>query len=119
MPQPAAARPSVRPAASVSPPDASRSTRTAPTSRLLPLLYVPTYNREMAQVTVYLPDDVLAVARKSADAERKSLSGWVSALIQEATATEWPESFVTLLHQGSGDIVEPDDPPPGDLDLFR
>ncbi len=73
----------------------------------------------MAQVTVYLPDDVLAAARKCADAERTSLSAWVSARIREAMATEWPESLVDLLHHGSGDIVEPDDPPPGDLDLFR
>ena len=73
----------------------------------------------MAQVTVYLPDDVLAAARKSAEKERKSLSAWVGALIRGATAAEWPESFVNLLHQGHGDLVEPDDPPPGDLDLFR
>ena len=73
----------------------------------------------MAQVTVYLPDDVLAAARKSAETERRSLSAWVSALIREATAIEWPESFVNLLHHGSADLVEPDDPPPGDLDLFR
>ena len=73
----------------------------------------------MAQVTVYLPSDVLAAARRSAEKERRSLSAWVSALIRDATATEWPESFVHLLHHGSGDIVEPDDPPPGDLDLFR
>ena len=73
----------------------------------------------MAQVTVYLPDDVLAAARKLADEERRSLSAWVSALIREATATEWPDSLVELLHHGTGDLVEPDDPPPGDLDLFR
>ena len=67
----------------------------------------------MAQVTVYLPDDVLAAARKCAENERRSLSAWVSARIREATATEWPESLVDLLHQGSGDLVEPDDLPPG------
>lgn len=72
----------------------------------------------MAQVTVYLPDDVLAVARNRAENERKSLSAWVSARIREATLTEWPEAFVDLLRHGTGEIVEPDDPPPGDLNLF-
>ena len=73
----------------------------------------------MAQVTVYLPDDVLAAARKCAENERRSLSAWVGARIREATASEWPETLVDLLHHGAGDIEEPDDPPPEDLDLFR
>ncbi len=72
----------------------------------------------MAQVTVYLPEDVLAVARKRAKHQRKSLSAWVSARIRESTSTEWPESLVDLLHHGTGDIVEPNDPPPRDLNLF-
>lgn len=73
----------------------------------------------MAQVTVYLPADVLEVARKCAGRENRSLSAWVSALIREAAATEWPASLVELLHHGSGDLVEPDDPPPEDVDAFR
>ena len=73
----------------------------------------------MAQVTVYLPADVLEVARKCAGRENRSLSAWVSALIREATATEWPAGLVELLHHGSGDLVEPDDPPPEDVDTFR
>ena len=82
-------------------------------------VYLPTYNLHMAQVTIYVPDDVLASARKCAENDRRSLSAWVSGLIREATSTEWPGSFVDLLHHGSGDIAEPDDPPPRDLDLFR
>ena len=73
----------------------------------------------MAQVTVYLPESILAAARKAASEERTSLSAWVSGLIREAAAPEWPESLVDLLSHGSGDIVEPDDPPPGDLEVFR
>ena len=73
----------------------------------------------MAQVTIYLPDDVLVAARRCAREERTSVSAWVGARIREAVATEWPESLVHLLHHGTGDIVEPDDPPPGDLDIFR
>ena len=73
----------------------------------------------MAQVTVYLPANVLAAARKCADLENRSLSAWVSTLIREATVTEWPDSLVELLRHGGGDIVEPDDPPPEDTDTFR
>ena len=73
----------------------------------------------MAQVTVYLPDDVLVAARRCADQERRSLSAWVSTLIREAASTEWPESLLDLLHHGTGDLVEPDDPLLGDPDLFR
>ena len=73
----------------------------------------------MAQVTVYLPADVLESARRCADQENRSLSAWVSGLIREATATEWPGSLVDVLHHGGGDLVEPDDPPPEDVDAFR
>ena len=72
----------------------------------------------MAQVTVYLPTDVLDAARKCAGQENRSLSAWVSGLIREATATEWSGSLVDLLH-GGGDLVEPDDLPPEDVDAFR
>ena len=73
----------------------------------------------MARITVHLPDQVLAAARKRANEDRRSLSAWVGALIQDATATEWPESLIALLRHGSGDIAEPEDPPPGDPDVFR
>ena len=73
----------------------------------------------MAQVTIYLPGDILSVARKCASEDNQSLSAWVSTLIRVATATEWPRSLVDLLHHGTGDIVEPDDPPPEDVDAFR
>ena len=73
----------------------------------------------MAQITIYLPVDVLEAARKCAGQENRSLSAWVSTLIREATATEWPEGLVNLLHHGSGDLVEPADPPPEDVDAIR
>ena len=73
----------------------------------------------MAQVTIYLPADVLEAARKCADYKNRSLSAWVSTLSREATETEWPESLVKLLRRGDGDCVEPADPPPKDIDAFR
>ena len=110
---------------------ASRARRPRPTGRMpsarpslrrvrrwLPV-YLAAYTGDMAQVTVHLPDDVLAAARKCAGEERRSLSAWAGALIQEATATEWPESLIALLHHGSGEVAEPDDPPPGDPEIFH
>ena len=80
-----------------------------------------TYTWHMAQVTIDLPADVLEAARKCTGQENRSLSAWVSGLILEATATatEWPRRLVNLLHHGSGDLVEPDDPPPEDVDAIR
>ena len=72
----------------------------------------------MAQVTVHLPADLLAAARARAVRENKSLSAWLGALIGAATGAGWPDDFVALLRSGRGDIVEPNDPPPGDIDGF-
>ena len=82
-------------------------------------VYLQAYIQRMAQVTVYLPAGILAAARKCASEENRSLSAWVGTLIREATVAEWPGSLVDLLHHGSGDIVEPDDPPPEDVDTFQ
>ena len=73
----------------------------------------------MAQVTIDLPADVLEAAHKCADQGNMSVSAWVSMLICETTATEWPEDLVDLLHHGSGDLVEPCDPPPKKVEAFR
>ena len=72
----------------------------------------------MAQVTIYLPARTLETARRRAGEEHQSLSAWVSSLIRDATATEWPPSFIELLNHGAGDIAEPDDPPPEDVDAI-
>lgn len=73
----------------------------------------------MAQVTVYLPADVLEAARRRAREQHRSLSAWVSELIRRESATEWPESFKRLLRHGSADLVEPDDSPPEDMEATR
>ena len=124
MPQFVAARARRRSSARNGPVGASpRAKGTLPYALLsdvsgLQCVYLPTYTWTVAQVTVYLADDVLAAARTCAENERRSLSAWVSARIREATLTEWPANLVELLRHGGGDIVEPDDPPPGDLNLF-
>ena len=74
----------------------------------------------MPEVTVHVPDDVLAAARKCAMEQNRSLSSWVTGLIRQATTTEeWPESFVDLLQCGSADLAEPDDPSPEDVATIR
>lgn len=73
----------------------------------------------MAQVTVYLPADVLEEARKLARKQHRSLSAWISVLIRRESLTEWPRSLVDLLRHGDGDLVEPDDPPPEDVEAIR
>ena len=73
----------------------------------------------MAQVTVYLPAEVLDAARQKARDQHRSLSAWVSDLIRRESVTEWPASFRELLRHGSADLVEPDDPSPEEVEEFR
>ena len=40
-------------------------------------------------------------------------------LVQDAVTTDWPQSFVDLLRQGASELVEPDDPPPEDIEPLR
>lgn len=73
----------------------------------------------MAQVTVYLPANVLEAARRKAREQHRSLSAWVSELIRRESVTEWPESLEDLLRYGGAELVEPDDPLPEDIEEFR
>ncbi len=74
----------------------------------------------MAQVTVYLPDKIAAAARRRAKKERKSLSAFVTELITRETAEgQWPRSLVELLRSGDADLVEPDDPPPEEVEALE
>ncbi|TDI47946.1 MAG: hypothetical protein E2P02_02130 [Acidobacteria bacterium] len=73
----------------------------------------------MAQVTIYLPDALIEEARKQARGAERSLSSWVAELVRrETTAVEWPKSLVDLLTHGRGDLVEPDDPPPENIEAI-
>ena len=72
----------------------------------------------MAQVTIYLSDEILSEARRMAKRQRKSLSAFLSEILARETAhNQWPQSFVDLLNQGGGDLTEPEDPPPEEVDL--
>ena len=84
---------------------------------LLPV-YLYTYTWYMAQVTVYLPADVIELARKCASDQHLSLSGWVTNLVRDATVTDWPADFLDVLEQGGADLEEPDDPLPEQVETL-
>ena len=50
----------------------------------------------MGQVTIYLEDEIEEKMRAAAEAEHISKSKWVTNLIKQKVADDWPESFVRL-----------------------
>ena len=73
----------------------------------------------MAQITIYLTEDIAKTARKRAKEENESLSAWIADLVRRETTTEWPRSLLDVLEHGAGDIAEPYDPPPEDVESLR
>jgi len=74
----------------------------------------------MAQVTIYLPDAVASAAKQRAKRSGKSVSAWITDLLErELGAKKWPAALIELLTHGSGDLVEPEDPPPEDEEIVR
>ena len=73
----------------------------------------------MPPVTIHLSRDLIDAARKEARGGNRSLLASMGGLVQDAAASDWARSFVDLLHRGSGDLVEPDDPPPEDIEPLR
>jgi len=51
----------------------------------------------MSQVTIYMDDDAIALAKNSATAAKTSLSRWLTGLVKEKTAAQtnqgWPADF--------------------------
>ncbi len=50
----------------------------------------------MGQVTIYLEAEIEAKMRKAAKSMNLSQSKWISTLIKEKVADEWPESVLKL-----------------------
>lgn len=50
----------------------------------------------MAQVTIYLDDELLARTRAAAEAAGLSVSAWLARLARERTRTVWPEDVSAL-----------------------
>ncbi len=50
----------------------------------------------MGQVTIYLEDEIEIKMRNAAKSLHLSQSKWISTLIKEKVANEWPESVLKL-----------------------
>ena len=48
----------------------------------------------MANVSIYLPDQVATLARKAAKREKLSVSKWISREITKSLGSRWPEEFL-------------------------
>lgn len=71
----------------------------------------------MAQLTIYIPDELEQKIRERARREGKSLSAFVAEIARSAVAPDaWSESFLELYGSWEGDFEEPDDPPPESRD---
>ena len=78
------------------------------------------YDGIMGQVTIYLADRVAVAAKRQARRSGKSLSAWISDVLERETGgRRWPKALVEVLTRGSADLVEPDDPPPEDVESLR
>ena len=48
----------------------------------------------MAQITIYLPDEIEAKARKAAKQRRTSVSRWIAEQVEEKLRSTWPEAVL-------------------------
>ena len=79
-------------------------------------MQVYNYNCYMAQVTLYLPDDLADQLRREAERAKKSLSAYVSEKIYpDHQRHNWPDGFGSLfgacsLHEPESESAEERDP---------
>jgi hypothetical protein len=72
----------------------------------------------VAQVTIYLPDDLEKELRRRAKRAGKSLSALVSDLARaEIRPSRWPEGYGDLFGAWRGSFPLPEDPPPDEVHL--
>jgi hypothetical protein len=71
----------------------------------------------MAQVTIYVPDEIAARIRRDARKAGQSVSAFIVSLTSPRRARGgWPRGFEKLYGSWEGEFPEIDDPPPGDRD---
>ena len=67
----------------------------------------------MAQITIYVPDDVAKRLRQAAKRSGKSLSAYLTeAATGRRESREWPDWFFELQGSCKGTLEVPEDPPP-------
>jgi hypothetical protein len=73
----------------------------------------------VAQITIYVRDDIARRIKREARRARKSLSAYLIELaIGEKRGAPWPSTFFELQGSCRGTIREPDDPPPEEPDAL-
>lgn len=72
----------------------------------------------MAQVTLYIPDDVATRIKREAKRSGQSLSAYVTALAKrEVAPSQWPAPFLKLYGSWEGEFDIPDELPADDIVL--
>ena len=66
----------------------------------------------VAQITLYVPDDIARRLRADARRAKKSLSAYVSDLAAGKRERGFPKWFLALEGSADGTLIGPDDPPP-------
>lgn len=67
----------------------------------------------MAQITIYVPDEVARQLRSAARRARKSLSAYLTELASgRRELRAWPKWFLDLQGSCRGTLKAPEDPPP-------
>jgi len=71
----------------------------------------------VAQITIYVPDDIARRLKREARRAKKTLSAYVTSLATgERESNAWPKGFFDLQGSCGGALKVPDDPPPEELD---
>jgi hypothetical protein len=67
----------------------------------------------VAQLTIYMPDEVAEQVRKAARRAHLSVSSYLTELASRSLKPrQWPEGFAGLYGSWEGDFPEPEDAPP-------
>lgn len=69
----------------------------------------------MAQITLYVDDELAKAMRDAAEAAGVSLSRWIANLARERTASTWPAEFLALEGAWSEDGPEFEEPAGTDI----
>ena len=74
----------------------------------------------MAQVSIYLDEENVEYARKQARKKNQSLSAYIAELLRRDTRdSAWPQEFLDLFQHGHGDLKEPEDPIPEEIESLQ
>ena len=72
----------------------------------------------VAQITIYVPDDVARRIKREAKLRKKSVSAFIAELAAGSGASPgWPRDFFRIQGSCKGSLAVPEDPPPDELSL--